>query len=238
MSDSPGKNADTERVTIVLRKAHIHLFVALVLGFGAGYATAALRSINRRNDWIVQPAGSAANSALPLRIDVAGRPSKGPQRAPVTIVEFTDYQCPYCKRQFYETYDALLALNGDQVRYVVRNFPVSGLHPDAQKAAEAAECAFEQGKFWEYHDALFELSPAIPRDTLTQISVRLGLDRVRFDRCLDSGKKEPVVQKDLADGGRYGVRGTPTFFVNGRMLAGTQPISVLQAEIDRAIQRR
>lgn len=236
-------NRDAEVVTLTLRRSHLRLAAVLVLGFALGYGAAKLR------DGLVSESPSASSSgsvfdgtvstaAGPIRVNVAGRPAKGPERAAVVLVEFTDYQCPYCARHFRETYDELLSSNAKHLRYVVRNFPVSSLHPNAQKAAEAAECAFEQGRFWEYHNVLFQRSPVLPLDSLKRIAAQLGLNASRFGKCLDSGEKETVVRQDVQDGRRYGVRGTPTFFINGRILVGAQPIGVFQAEIDRAIERR
>lgn len=224
---------DGDLITITLRRVHVRFAAVLLLGFVLGYGSARLRD---------KP-GSASDEALAtaaraIRVDVAGRPARGPERADVTLVEFTDYQCPYCARHFRETYDQLLAANAGHLRYVVRNFPVTTLHAGAQKAAEAAECAFEQGQFWEYHNVLFERSPALPVDTLKSIAAQLGLNIAGFAACLDSGRKESVVLQDVQDGRRYGVRGTPTFFINGRILVGAQPITVFQAEIDRAMQHR
>jgi protein-disulfide isomerase len=156
----------------------------------------------------------------------------------VTLVEFTDYQCPYCARHFRTTFDSLIASNPGQLRYVVRNFPVTSLHADAEKAAEAAECAFDQGKFWEYHSALFKRSPRLAPDTLKAIAMQLGMNMASFQDCVASGKKESVIRHDMDDARQYGVQGTPTFFINGRIVVGAQPLAVFQGEIDRALQSR
>jgi protein-disulfide isomerase len=230
-----------ELVTITLRRAHVRLAAFLLVGFGLGYGAARLQDSRSERSAATSPRsvsdGAIPTTAAPIRVDVAGRPAKGPDGAAVTLVEFTDYQCPFCARHFKETYAELLAANAGQLRYVIRNFPVTSLHPDAQKAAEAAECAFDQSKFWEYHNALFERSPTLPRDTLKRIAAQLGLNTARFTDCLDSGKKQAVVLRDMSDARRYGVRGTPTFFINGRILVGAEPIAVFQTEIDRAIHR-
>jgi protein-disulfide isomerase len=239
----PGPIRDTDLVTIKVRRVHVQFAVVLLLGFVLGYGAARLRDRSLPQPLSTRSQGSVSDGALsaptaPIRVDVAGRPARGPERAAVTLVEFTDYQCPYCARYFTQTYDTLLAANAGHLRYVVRNFPVTSLHPNAQKAAEAVECAFEQGRFWEYHNALFKRSPRFPLDTLKAIAAHLGLNTARFDDCLDSGKKEPVVRRDIEDGRHYGVQGTPTFFINGRIIVGAQPITVFQAEIDRALQDR
>lgn len=234
MSTSP------DLITIRVRRNHLQFAAVLIVGFVLGYGTASLRGRRAQDPVGFRSQGSASDSsaptmARPVQVSVSGRPARGDEHAPVTLVEFTDYQCPYCARHFRTTYDSLLTANGARLRYVIRNFPVNSLHRNAQKAAEAAECAFDQGKFWEYHDALFKRSPIFPLDTLKSIAAQLGLNTREFGDCLDSGKKQAVVQRDQQDGQRYGVQGTPTFFINGRILVGAQPTPVFQAEIDRAM---
>ena len=232
---------DSDILTIRLRRAHVRLAAMLLIGFALGYGTATFtnRSSAASSDIKSQgpnPNAAPATASAPIRVETSGRPSTGPNQAPVTLVEFTDYQCPYCARHFRQTFDSLISNNPGQLRYVIRNFPVTSLHSDAQKAAEAAECAFDQGKFWEYHNALFKRSPRFPPDTLKVIARQLGLNMASFEQCLTSGKKESVIQKDMDDARQYGVQGTPTFFVNGRIVVGAQPLSVFQGEIDRALQ--
>lgn len=177
-----------------------------------------------------------ASSGPILDVDVTGRPARGPANAKVTIVEFTDYECPFCGRHFQQTYPQLLAAYGDRTRYVVRNLPISNIHPRAQKAAEAAECAFDQGKFWEYHDNLFRHQQALETAQLKQYAVDLGLNAASFDRCLDGGAKADVVRRDAEDAQRYGARGTPTFFINGRILVGAQPYETFSSAIEAALR--
>jgi protein-disulfide isomerase len=165
-----------------------------------------------------------------VKVSVSGRPSRGPEGAKVTVVEFTDYECPFCKRHFNETYPALIAAYEGRIRYVVRNFPLAR-HPLAPKAAEAAECAHEQGRFWEYHDVLFR-TEALDLESLKRHATGLGLDRSRFDQCLDSGAKAEVVRQDMEDGRRYGVSATPTFFINGEKLTGAKSLDVFRKMID------
>ena len=165
----------------------------------------------------------------------------------VTMVEFTDYQCIFCAQYFRLTYPKLLARYEGKLRYVSRHFPIRGVHPKALKAAEAAECAYDQGKFWQYHDILFERQTtagvgslfehrtALDVENLKRYSVELGMDAERFDSCLDSGEKAEVIRKDMQDGRRYGLRGTPTFFVNGQQLAGALPLATFEGFIDAAL---
>lgn len=163
-------------------------------------------------------------------------PFLGPEDAPVTIVEFSDFQCPYCKRFRDQTFDALIEQYGDQIRIVYRDFPLSQLHPDAQKAAEAAECANEQGKFWEMHDMIYANQQlGIGVDALTGFADQLQLDTDEFAECVESGKYAEEVAADMADGNAYGVSGTPTFFINGYRLVGAQPLEAFTALIDQEL---
>ncbi len=215
------------------------LVAVLVLGFGLAMRqskgvgksaddTDRSSAVQRRRD------GEPVDAAPDFTGDA--RPSRGPEDAPVTVVEFTDYQCPFCARHYQLTYPRLFQEYGDRIQYVVRNFPIVQNHPHAAKAAEAAECAFVQGRFWQYHDRLFENSSGLDNESLERYARDLGLDSSRFDRCLDSGEKSGIVARDLKDGRRYGVRGTPTFFINGRILIGAQPFPVFKEYIERALE--
>ena len=142
-----------------------------------------------------------------------GQPTKGSEKATVTLVEFTDYQCPSCAAA-QPALERLVAEYGDRVRLVVRDYPLSQ-HADAEKAAEAAEAAREQGKYWEYTALLFQNQSALSADKLKEYATRAGLDRAKFDAALDSGRFAESVRRDLNDGERVGVNGTPTIFLNG-----------------------
>ena len=168
-------------------------------------------------------------------VGVDGAPTKGSAKAPVTIVEFSDYLCPFCKRA-QPTLSAIEKRYGDKVRFVFRDYPIEQLHPGATKAAEAARCATEQGKFWPYHDVLFQKSRTTAQDLKTYAG-EVGLDVARFDACFTSGKHAPAVRKDIQDGSRLGVTGTPAFFVNGRMLPGAQPVEAFTQIIDDELSR-
>lgn len=146
-------------------------------------------------------------------------PVLGPADAPVTIIAFEDFQCPFCQSQQVALKQALSQYDG-QIRFVYRDFPIAAIHPDAQKAAEAAQCAQDQGKFWEYHDVLFTNQQRHSIPDLKGYAQSLGLDSIRFDRCLDDGVYTQEVLDDYQDGLAAGVTGTPTFFINGEKLAG------------------
>lgn len=174
---------------------------------------------------------------LPPRQEVAAEgPSRGPAGAPITIVEFSDYECPYCSKaeavvsQVLETY-------GDKVRLVYRDFPLPG-HPAAQKAAEAAHCAGDQGKFWDMHGKLFANQRALAPEALKGYAKDLALDAAKFAACLESGEKAAAVAAHKKAGDEAGVSGTPAFFVNGVQLSGAQPFERFKEVIDAELARR
>jgi protein-disulfide isomerase len=150
---------------------------------------------------------------------------RGDPKAPITIVEFSDFQCPYC-RKAEPAVKELLAKH-PEVRFAYRDFPLRDIHPQAQAAAEAARCAQEQGKFWEFHDALFA-SEKLDHDAYLEMARSVGLDQKQFEGCVASGKYKDPIEKDLQDGTQAGVNGTPGFFVNGIALSGNQPVSAFE----------
>ncbi|MDQ5839376.1 MAG: thioredoxin domain-containing protein [Acidobacteriota bacterium] len=161
------------------------------------------------------------------------QPAKGKLDSPVTVVEFTDYQCPVCA-QAQPVLERLITEYGDRVRFVVRDFPLNQ-HKDAEKAAEAAEAAREQGKYWDFTAILFRNQSSLSTDQLKQYAGVLGLDRKRFDAALDTGKFAPQVERDMRDGERVGVNSTPTFFVNGRQVP-ERTYEALKAAIESALK--
>jgi protein-disulfide isomerase len=173
-----------------------------------------------------------------VRVAVSGDHGfvRGAKDAPVTIVEFSDFQCPYCKTA-NATVKQVLDRYPGKVRLVFRDFPLVSIHPQAPKAHEAARCAAEQGKFWEYHDLLFERSPKMSPPELKQYAKDLKLDAAAFDQCLDSGKHTAAVDKDTQEGLGLGLTGTPSFFINGRQLVGAQPLTAFQKIIDAELKK-
>ncbi|MFH1895314.1 MAG: DsbA family protein [archaeon] len=163
---------------------------------------------------------------------------KGAENAPVTIIEFSDYQCPFCERFYAETLPSIQQkyIDSGKVKLVYRDFPL-GFHENAQKAAEAAECAGEQGKYWEMHNKIFDNQTAIDIVSLKQYAVQLGLNQEKFNQCLDSSAMASEVQKDFADGQKYGVTATPTFFVNNTKLVGAQPFSAFEQLIESELAK-
>jgi len=162
-------------------------------------------------------------------------PMRGPKDAPVQIVMFSDYQCPFCSR-VEETMTQIRTKYGDQVVIVFRDFPLS-FHNRAQKAAEAAGCAGEQGKFWEMHDKMFANQRALEPANLDQYATEIGLDMTKFKACLDSGQRAPEVAADMKAGQALGVTGTPAAFVNGRFVNGAQPLEAFAKIIDDELAR-
>jgi len=171
-----------------------------------------------------------------IKVDAGDDPSKGPATAPVTIVEFSDFQCPYCSR-VNPTLKRLEERYKDKIRIVFRDFPLLQIHKDAGKAAEAAACAHEQGKFWAMHDKLFETQGNLDLASLRQRAVDIGLDPKAFNECLDSGKHTAEWQQDAKDAERYGVQSTPAFFINGRMVVGAVPDDQFIRVIDEELER-
>jgi protein-disulfide isomerase len=169
-------------------------------------------------------------------LSLAGEPFKGSETAPVTIVKFEDYQCPFCK-QVQPTFNELLSRYNGKVKLVHKDLPLESIHPQARQAAEAARCAYEQGKFWEYHDKLYANSPKAGADDLRSYAKEVDLNVDSFDRCFASGKYKAVVQKDLNEGVQLGLTGTPTIFINGREISGNQPLEAFEAIIDDELAR-
>jgi protein-disulfide isomerase len=196
--------------------------------------------------YMERPAAQAANQVFvdklkkemgveitlkPPRLEVAAEgPSKGPAGAAITIVEFSDFQCPYCSRA-EETVTKVMKAYDGKVRVVYRDFPLP-IHPQAGKAAEAAHCAGDQGKYWEMHEKLFANQKALESPALKGYAKDIGLDQGKFDKCLDGGDKAKVVDANRKAGEKVGVTGTPAFFVNGFQLTGAQPFEEFKTLID------
>ena len=167
-------------------------------------------------------------------IDLTGAPAKGPDRAPVTIVEFSDFHCPYC-RGVQSTLQQVLEKYPNDVRLVYKHYPIDSLHPQARRVSEASWCAQQQQRFWEFHDAVYASPPDASDAAIASFATKAGLDIKTFDACLASGKAEPVVQAHISEGEHYGVNGTPGFFVNGRLLSGAVPLNSFSEIIDEEL---
>ncbi len=202
------------------------------------------QKLTERRNAFVDTLRSRANVVISLKppavfraeIDIKGSPVKGKATAPVTIVKFEDFECPFCKDS-QKTIEAVLQRYPDKVRVVHKDYPIEDIHPGISKAHEAARCANEQGKFWAYHDKLYaNISKKSPAD-LKKFGTEVGLQMASFEKCLASKKYEAAVQKDVAEGKQVGVSGTPAFFINGRLVAGAQPLERFVRVIEDELAR-
>ncbi|MCS7197916.1 MAG: DsbA family protein [Candidatus Bipolaricaulota bacterium] len=214
-----------------MKDTWIWILIAALAGFLAAY----LLLQPRREQPIDQP---LPGQTAPR--DLLDEPAQGAAEAPVTIIEFADFRCGFCVRHFVQTLPILYEeyIQTGKVRYIFRNFPILGVQ--SRWAALAAECAHEQGRFWEYHDKLFALTQQgqeFLRSRLKSVAAELGLDAARFESCLDSQKYLEEVQEDLALGQKEGITGTPAFLINGELLIGAQPITVFRQKIEEALAK-
>lgn len=173
-----------------------------------------------------------------MQFDNEKAPTLGKSDAPVTLVEFSDFQCPFCQSAA-PTLKQVEQKFGDKVRIIYRQYPLTNIHPFAFKAAEASLCANEQGKFWQLHDEMFADQKKLSVSDLKQTARRLGMDGKKFDTCLDSGRYVEQVQNDQKEGGRVGVTGTPAMFINGVSVeGGAVPYPVLEAAIQKELDSK
>ena len=183
------------------------------------------------------PAVSVILDAPRYTVSVAADdPVLGSASAPVTLIEFSDFQCPFCARVM-PTLKRVKETYGDRVRIVWKDFPLTSIHPQAFKAAEAGQCAREQGKFWELHDRLFANQQALQPEALKEHAAAVGLDLAKFNACFDASKYGERVQQQMTAGNQLGVQSTPSIFINGRMVSGAQPYEVFTAIIDEELAR-
>lgn len=181
-----------------------------------------------------------------VEVDNGHLPAKGSDNAKVTIVEFSDFECPFCEKYFSDAHNQIMKeyVDTGKVKFVYRHFPLTAIHPNAQKAAEASECANEQDQFWAFHDVLFEtqadwsqLSATEAVTAWTTSAGELGMNTDQFKTCVDSGKYKAKVDEDTAAGDDAQVDGTPAFFINGYRLTGAQPFSEFQTVIDQELKK-
>jgi protein-disulfide isomerase len=232
--------------TFKFKRSHFYA-VMTVLSFAVGVLLGYIV-------WGYQPAGSqeqtaqAARPAGPVaeapvteepqfvRYDIPdeGYPSLGPEDAPITIVEFSDYQCPFCRRWHDEVYEPLLAAYPGKIRMVYRHLPLTSIHPDAFAAAEAAMCAGDQDAYWTFHNKLFS-SDSLSTQTFLQYAQDLSLNAEQFQSCITERKYKDAVEADSDFAVNLGIRSTPTFFINGLAVVGAQPLEVFQQVIDKEL---
>ena len=223
-NNESGKNSDVITISKnnLWKYSTLILLAAVVIWFAVSYSRTTGSVVNQ---------GASDFSFVE---DSALYPSIGPDNAEVTVIEFFDFQCPFCGRFFTQTLPLIEEqyLKTGKVKFVYRDFPLSSIHPMAQKSAEASECADEQGKYWEYHDKIFAEQSSLSINSLKQWASDIGMDTAKFNDCLDSGKYESEVKSDLNDAMNSGGRGTPYFLVGNVPLSGAQPFSAFQQAID------
>ena len=182
-------------------------------------------------------------------VDVSGAPARGREDQVVTMIEFSDYECPFCIRHFTQTMPLIQKqyIDTGRIRYVFRDFPIDHIHPYARKASEAARCAGDQGKYWQMHDLLFQNQQSLAPDQLPGLGSKLGLDATAFNACLSSSKYASAIQQNFGDGSAAGVRGTPSFVigrtrpddkVEGVLVVGARPLTDFRQEIDRLLSEK
>ena len=231
----------TSEDTVTFKRTHFYaVFVVLAFAVGIllgyvvwGRTPNQAQAVEENQGSIVQPSAPTQQPRV-TRYDIPadGYPSIGPEDAPIVIVEFSDFQCPFCKRFTDDTYQHLLAAYPGKIRFVFRHLPLTSIHPEAFPAAEASMCANEQNSFWEYHDKLFENQDNLGRDLYMQIAADLNLDITTFKNCISTGKFKESIQQDSDFAVNLGVQSTPTFFVNGLALVGAQPLETFKQAID------
>jgi protein-disulfide isomerase len=234
MTDSPKKRSrrDTNTLTSALIAG---LPLMFLFGLFIGYQLWATPNVQAD---LANQADQANDTPQRYEIPIYDDdPTLGPENAPVTIIEFSDYECPYCQRYHQQTFDAIIDTYGDQVRYVFKDLPLTSIHPNAVPAAVAAHCASDQNAFCEFHDLLFSMQLGLEQAAYLEYASALGLDMDTFTDCIGQGTYEQIVMQDtriLTD--INAPISTPTFFINGQYLAGAQPFSefarLIDAELD------
>ncbi len=216
---------------ILLLIFFLYFFIVLISLFFSASSSPAYPSTN------VAVSSAATQNKVndsELYLNTADDPVVGSKEAKVKIVEFSDFQCPY-SRQSFSVVREILQRYGDKIYFVYRDFPVAEIHPEATIAAQAAQCAAEQGKFWEMHDKLFISQESLAAEDLKKYARALGLNTALFNRCLTEERYQEEVVQDLADGVNLGVKGTPTFFINGYRVQGSIPKTIFIKIIEQAL---
>ena len=204
----------------------------------ASAAKAADAAAEAAKDATAAPQDTAGAALTPtpkvIRYDVPidDDPVLGSDDAPITLIEFSDYECPFCKKWNVEVYPRLKEQYGDKIRFVFRDFPLYNIHPNAIPAAESANCAGEQDKYWEYHDLLFAGGKPLGRDTYLAYAQQLGIEQSAFEKCIADRRHQQEVEGDLQYASNLGVQSTPTFFINGLAIVGAQPFEVFEQIIN------
>lgn len=226
------------------------LFVVLAFGSGLGVGymiwgqsrpqaavpqpTLAAQPAAQSTSTPVMVLGGSPTPQQRYSIPVGNLPAFGPANAPITIIEFSDFECPYCHKWFAETWQQLVKAYPNQIRLYYRDFPLISIHPNAVPAAIAARCASDQNQFWAFHDKLYS-NTTYGNSTYEAYAAAVGIDVTKFKACVAAKTYEKDVNADLEFGSNLGIRGTPTFFINGIPLVGAQPFSAFQKIIDQEL---
>lgn len=228
MFNEPTKKRNSSRNT-----AYSALIAGLPLMFIAGLFVG-FQIWGKPNVQADQAAGSPSGEIPRYDIQIsADDPVLGSQDAPVTIIEFSDYECPYCQKYHRETFRQIFATYGDQIRYVFKDLPLTSIHSNAVPAANAAHCAHEQNAFWDYHNLLFSMQLGLNNEAYYSYASALDLDTASFEECLNEGRFVQTVMQDTAILTAINAPlSTPTFFINGQYLAGAQPFTEFARLID------
>ena len=226
---------------LIFKRSHLYS-VLLPLAFIAGLAVGYIfwgREEGRVSQVVVVPDTTAAveqpREVRRYEITEDDDPVYGPENAPITIIEFSDYECPYCRKWHIEVWPQLLEAYPDQIRLVYRDFPLTNIHSNATPAAAAANCAHEQDQYWEFNERLFSMVNDLSVSGYQGYAEELELDMVAFNECLDSGRYNDEVMADFEYAANIGVNSTPTFFVNGIPVVGAQPFDAFSQLIDREL---
>lgn len=231
MDDQPVNEADRDRSRgFGLGPAASLVVAGLVVGLGVGWI--AWKGVSSDEGGTTSAASSDGETAYVDGISVANDPVLGPEDAPITIVEFSDFECPFCARFAKNTAPRLRAQYGDRIRWIFVNYPLESIHPRAHDAALAGECVHERGNFWMYYDAVFSGRHDLSRSGLADAAESVGLDRERFESCLADADHAAEVAADIQEGRKFYILGTPAFFVNGVRMEGAQPPEAFASVID------
>jgi len=229
--------------TITFKRSHLYAVMiplAFVLGLSVGYLFWGRNQVQPQSapgQAVVQVVPVAPTQQTYRRYDVpAGdNPSLGPANAPITIIEFGDYQCPYCRKWDLEAWPQIQAAYPGKIRLVYRDFPLYSIHPESEAAAIAADCAGDQNKYWEFHDLLFSDRLPYGKDSYIKYAAQVNLNVDQFTQCITAQKFKDNVSKNYAYASNLGVSSTPTFFVNGIPIVGAQPFESFKQLIDKEL---
>jgi len=233
--------------TITFKRSHLYavmLPLAFVLGLSVGFLFWGRNQAEPQSAPPSAPAVVAQDGLAPTateqtyrRYDVptGDNPSLGPANAPITIIEFSDYQCPYCKKWQQEAWPQIQAAYPGKIRLVYRDFPLYSIHPESESAAIAADCAGDQQKYWEFHDLLFSDQLPLGQDSYIKYATQVKLDVDKFTKCITTQQFKTNVSDNYTYASNLGVNSTPTFFVNGIPMVGAQPYEAFKSLIDKEL---